>query len=35
MSDLQQFYDAIGSELKPVIERLGGNAEITKRQISL
>lgn len=33
MSDLQQFYDAIGSELKPVIERLGGNAEITKRFI--
>lgn len=33
MSDLQRFYDAIGSELKPVIERLGGNAEITKRFI--
>ncbi len=30
MSDLQRFYDAIGSELKPVIERLGGNAETLK-----
>lgn len=33
MNELERFYSAIGSNAKPVIERLGGNAEIAKRFI--
>lgn len=33
MNELEKFYSAIGSNAKPVIERFGGNAEITKRFI--
>ena len=33
MNELERFYSAIGSNAKPVIERFGGNAEITKRFI--
>ena len=33
MYELEKFYSAIGSNANPVIERFGGNAEITKRFI--
>ena len=33
MNELEKFYSAIGSNANPVIERFGGNAEITKRFI--
>ena len=33
MNELERFYSAIGSNANPVIERFGGNAEITKRFI--
>lgn len=33
MDELERFYAAIGSDLKPVLERFGGNAEMTKRFI--
>ena len=33
MDELKRFYEKIGSEAEPVIERLGGSPDITKRFI--